>query len=131
MDGWRAGADGAYYVDIADDAITCNMIPYLVVLPESESTASNCGLKSKCRTFDGFLRIYAASPPIASIVVSLGLIGAKGGDTHGDMPLATRDSPGAIRVGDGLEVSGDGTLSVATINEESALQTISEILQDE
>lgn len=129
MDGWRA-ADGEYYVDIADEIITKDMIPYLVVLPECEATASNCGLKSKCRTFDGFLRIYAASPPIASIVVSLGLIGAKGGDTNGDMPIATRDRPGIVQIGDGLEVTDDGTLSVVTVNEDSAVQTISEILQD-
>ena len=76
--GWQSDADG-YYIDLAQDDITENAVPFVTVLPESLQTAKLCGLKPISQTFEGRLRLFADSPPKAEIKVSLLLLRASGG----------------------------------------------------
>ena len=70
---------------------------------------------------DGTLRLYAKSAPTADMVATLTLLCAasgtvSGGTTTGggsySLPAATATRLGGVKVGDGLNVGPDGTLSV-------------------
>ena len=129
-EGWESDETYGYHKDIENTEVTKEMVPYVKVVPESEETARACGMRASCQTFDGFLRVYAREAPARPIVASAAFIGGlKGGDAYGDLPLATAEQPGLVRIGAGLSVA-DGTVSVNTVDEDKARQTISGILND-
>lgn len=128
-DGWEADETYGYHRDIENAEVTKEMVPYVKVVPESEEAAKACRMAASCQTFDGRLRIYAKSIPATPIVVSAAFIGGlKGGEAYGDLPIATKDQPGLVQVGEGLSVTDDGTISVSTIDEEQARQKVADIL---
>ncbi len=74
------------------------------------------------RTLDGILRVYAKTAPTVPIKAHLALLGVSpyngkiggiGGNVS-SLPVATADTPGAVKPGDGLSITADGTLSVDT-----------------
>ena len=96
------------------------MIPLLTILPTYLDTAEDCGMSSVVRTLDGVLRVFAQSVPDGEICASLALFCTSGGGGGGVgdggsgyvLPPATEDKLGGVKVGPGLNVGPDGTLSV-------------------
>ena len=112
VDGWIQDG-GWYYLDIVDESISEDSIPALTVYPDSLDTARSCGFRSVCETRDGALRVFAKSVPGAVIVASLAALSSTvGGGDGGALPVATTSSLGAVKVGSGLDIQRDGTLSV-------------------
>lgn len=123
ISGWvedeDTGGTCALHTDIAAENITEEMIPMLTILPEGQQTAIACNLCTTARTIDGALRVYAQQIPSADIRCSLTLFctgGAAGGGTGTGyiLPVASASQLGGVKIGNGLSVENDGTLSIDT-----------------
>ena len=120
VSGWVEDSDtnGAYalHADISSEQITQEMIPILTILPEAQATAKACEMSTASRTVDGALRVYAQKIPAQDMQASLSLLGggsgASGGGTGYRLPVATATRLGGVKIGDGVNVQGDGTISV-------------------
>ena len=118
--GWAMGAEGMYYVDIPQEDITEEMVPMVSVLPEDLAVAVACGLYPVSQTISGGLRLYAAAAPASAIQASLVLFlagngEAGGGSTGGGtyvLPVATATRLGGVKIGENVNVTQDGTISV-------------------
>lgn len=86
------------------------------VTQTSAEAAMRCGLHSECETISGALRVYAESAPESDISASLTVIApsAGGGIIPGSvtLPIASASSLGVVKVGNGLDIQEDGTLSI-------------------
>lgn len=111
---------GGLYLDIAVEGVTADMIPNLYIYQADLETARQCGFSTSVRTLDGVVRVYAQNAPSAAIRATLALFGTGGsiGGTSGsyNLPTATATTLGGVKVGDGLSVTEDGTLSVDASN---------------
>lgn len=101
-----------WHVDIANDAIRASMTPFLTALRESLPVVKKAGMCPTVETLDGALRVYSRAVPESDISTSLALSGSGSGGGGGDISPATRHSLGSVIVGDGLNVTANGTLSV-------------------
>ena len=134
-DGWENGAEeapGKLYVDIEQEGVTEEMLPFLTILPGFLEASSACGMLPVCRTLDGVLRVYAEKAPETEIHASLALFLSSSGAFIGGggyiLPTATEDRLGGVKIGDGVDVAEDGTISVdATGALESAMATDEEV----
>ena len=136
IEGWEIDEDTGYHLDITNSKIEDTTIPVVALAPNSYGIAIECGLKTYCRTYMGYMRLYAKTIPTAEIEASLALIGS--GNT---LPLATTSTRGTIKVGDGVIVNPDtGALSVdkdqvitqdELIDEAEALADMKTILSQE
>lgn len=144
--GWTQGGTEKrpYIRDIPMESATERTIPSLTILPEGEDAAFACGLAPFAQTLDGVLRVYAKSAPTAPIPASLVLQGDSSifllsGNGGGINPLlpATADTLGGVKVGSGLNVGPDGTLSVDAeavmtnedlVNEDEVAKSVASIL---
>lgn len=110
-------------LDIPLDRVTEDMQPFLSVHPAHLETAKGCELSTTTRTMNGALRVYAKSVPTADMTATLTLLCATTGTVSGgaasssaggtySLPAATATRLGGVKVGDGLNVGPDGTLSV-------------------
>ena len=115
---WAANdGDYPFVANIVNADITADTIPFLSLLPASMSAAADCGICPTCETVDGALKVYAKVAPTADISAALTLIAPKGGEGSGgigELPVATQSALGTVKVGQGLSVKPDGTLSVDT-----------------
>lgn len=139
-EGWEEDEDtgGIFgmHVDIPNEEITANMIPILTILPEYYELAKTSSLCGASRTIDGALRVYAQSAPGAEIGASLALIGGSGSGGGGGgvpyiLPAATTTTLGGVKVGDGLKVEKDGTLSVDAANTEETNEVLDEVFGED
>lgn len=123
--GWAANSgDYAYRVDVANDSLTADMIPMLSIAPDSLDVAAACGFCPTCEIVAGALRVYAQTMPEEAITASLTAITSKGGGGYAALQIATKSTLGAIKVGEGLDIQQDGTLSVSLVDEEQAKEDI-------
>lgn len=135
--GWDIGAeevaDGVLYLDIPQEDITAEMIPFVQIHPAHEQTAKDCGMKAATRSMDGKLRLYTAKAPASEIEATLVLLKASNGPASGGsgtgsdytLPAATATRLGGVKIGDGVSVEPDGTISVdaATVLDEATAST--------
>lgn len=121
--GWDIGAEEApegQYLDIPQGDITEEMVPMVNIHPTDTATAKECGMTTAARSMAGALRLYAQKAPAKEMAATLTLLlasnGAAGaGGSSGEgyvLPAATATRLGGVKIGDGLSVSEDGTLSV-------------------
>lgn len=118
----EAEIEDAYglHLDIPVPGVTEVMQPGLCVHPSSIDTARACELATFIRTLEDKVRVYAKSVPSSDMKATLSLFCAYtnvigGSNVDGDgyvLPAATATRLGGVKVGDGLSVSPDGTLSV-------------------
>lgn len=136
-EGWEANeSGGGYHLDITNSAIEDTTVPVVALAPDSFDVAMECKLKSYCRTYTGYMRLYAESVPTAEIEASLALIG-----TAESLPKATTLTAGVVKPSTGLQVEpGTGALSVdpkqvATVDdlvdEDEVQQSINAILSQD
>lgn len=142
------------WLDVPLEGVKDTMIPLLSLYPAYTDTAVACGFSTTAKTVDGGLRVYAKEKPDGEIRASLTLLCAStgvisnettttpGGSGSGNsyvLPAATATQLGGVKVGDGLTVALDGTLSVNPekvmtagdlADEGEVQQSVAEILWD-
>lgn len=95
------------------------------------SISNKAGVLNGCETLNGIVRFFSQRIPEADIQAVVTLFG-KGGGT-GELVIATRDRLGCVKIGDGVEVTKDGVISVhATVSEDqmAATDDVSEMLAE-
>jgi len=140
-DGWQDNPDGgayAYRADIPVESVTAKLIPQLFYPPESAERAGYYGFSPVCETLDGVLRIWSKAVPAEPIPAVLNLTGdASGYFAVGDgntgsgtftLPPATENTLGGVKVGSGLNVTRDGTLSVNAATEAEVNEMLTGVL---
>ena len=137
VDGWKAVSDSEGEMSYAYtyDAELADCTPEL--WPSGSATAScfsisnKAGVLNGCETLNGIVRFFSQRIPEADIQAVVTLFG-KGGGT-GELVIATRDRLGCVKIGDGVEVTKDGVISVhATVSEDqmAATDDVSEMLAE-
>lgn len=141
--GWQE-AEGAYKFNIIvnTENVRENTPTQIIISPDSQETASLCGLSSVIDVSDGSITLHAKAKPSADIHAELMVFVTKGGGGGGgaDLPIATESTLGAVKIGNGLNVRADGTLSIDTetvlddadmANEEEVQESVRKILEDD
>lgn len=130
------------YLDIAFSDVTEDMVPVTTIWPAYSDVAKGCELCTAARTMDRAVRFYAKQAPSSEIKVTLTLLAASSGAANsagssGDsyvLPAATATTLGGVKIGDGLSVASDGTISVdtETLGEDLAAddESVSEALNE-
>ena len=144
VDGWQDNPDGgayAYRADIPVESVTAKLIPQLFYPPESAERAGYYGFSPVCETLDGLLRVWSKAVPAEPIPAVLNLTGdASGYFAVGDgntgsgtftLPPATENTLGGVKVGSGLNVTRDGTLSVNAATEAEVNEMLTGVLTPE
>lgn len=127
--GWTAldppKGDYKYQCDLTVEDSKESHYPEAALSIESLATAEACGLCPTIQTLDGKIRFWAKKQPKADMAGTYALFAHgkyAGTDNSGGgytLPVASSDTLGGVKVGDGLEVSGDGKLRVIGLSEES------------
>lgn len=140
--GAEEGAEGSFYVDIPQSDVTEDMVPVISVLPAYMETAKECGLCTAARTMAGGLRLYAEKAPEAEMQACLLLLNASNGVAGGGgssgggyvLPAATATRLGGVKIGENVNVTSDGTITVdgdELLDEASATdEDVQEMLDD-
>lgn len=113
--GWAAAPADEYSgvcVDIPIEGLTEDMIPIISILPSQ--AWQNCGFNSAPRVLEGKLRIYAQSVPTQPVTASAAFLSPSANTASGNYKLlaATADRLGGVKIGDGVDIQEDGTISV-------------------
>lgn len=155
-DGWTSEAEdeegdsnpeeifGGLHVDIPIDGVTEVMVPFLFIHPAYLDAARACEISPTSKTIAGALRVYAREAPSQDIGATLTLLCASTGSVSSEaspdgayvLPAATTTRLGGVKVGGGLTVTPDGTLSVdnssvveeISATEEEAAEAIADAL---
>lgn len=126
IEGWTACVEddvgaGMQYLDIAQQDITEDMVPFVSILPRYLAAAADCGFCPAAKTLKGALRLFAKSHPAQEITATLVLLLASSGPAEGGtggsedgytLPVATADRLGGVMIGDGVDVESNGRISV-------------------
>lgn len=89
---------------------TSALIPSGAPLLGSFHIAEDAGVVNGCETGDGVVKFYSKEIPTADISTCIILFG-KGGGGESDLTVATREQLGHVKIGNGIEVTEDGTIS--------------------
>ena len=109
-----------YFCDVEIEGCTVSDIPSAVIAVNSLETAVKAGVFEVCETIDGYLRFYSARLPVADISVSVVLLSiattSSGGGTGGSyiLPVAGSARLGGVKIGNGINIDKDGTISINT-----------------
>jgi hypothetical protein len=137
VDGWEAVSDSegempyAYTYDAELADCTPELWPSGSATASCFSISNKAGVLNGCETLNGIVRFFSQRIPEADIQAVVTLFG-KGGGT-GELVIATRDRLGCVKIGDGVEVTEDGVISVhATVSEDqmAATDDVSEMLAE-
>lgn len=104
--------------------------PIVTLDINSLATAKACELCPTVAAVSGALRFWATKKPDAEMTGSVLLVGQGGGgsgDGSYSLPTATPYRLGGVKVGDGLVVAGDGTLSVDAANTDETNEVLDEV----
>ena len=131
--GWTEQTVGnySYYTDIANENIAEAMIPELVFSAENLKLADNYGISKACETLDGKLRVYTTKIPQEEIPATLCLYGSTKNINlpQGQLPLATATRAGMVKIGDNIDVTDDGTISVPLLSDKDG-NGIADVIDD-
>lgn len=97
-----------YTAELPDS--TSALIPSGAPLLGSFHIAEDAGVVNGCETGDGVVKFYSKEIPAADISTCIILFG-KGGGGKSDLTVATREQLGHVKIGNGIEVTEDGTIS--------------------
>lgn len=123
-----------FYYDLKDTEITASMIPDTVITEASQDTAKLAGMSTTATAYAGYVRMKCVARPDGEIAGTCHLLG-KGANSAGattvigDLPVATADTLGGVKVqeGSGLKIDNDGNLSVDTASEGESTGAMDEI----
>lgn len=112
-------------VDIPVEGVTGDMIPIVIVPPKQIKTIGERKFSPCVKSDDGYIRLYAkASPPEpinATLVLLITSGGVTGGSGNYQLPTASANKLGGVKIGENITISDDGTISV---NKESLIGDI-------
>lgn len=109
--------DYRYYVDVALAEATEEHFPDVALHKSALNTAKAAGLCPTAQTIDGALRFWAKNEPSSDMAATVALLasGAGGGTGGGGetyvLPVATATRLGGVKIGNGINVAEDGTIS--------------------
>jgi len=110
-----------YYADVVNESISADAVPDVALDIKSLETACDCGLCPTVQTYEaGMLRFYAEELPRQEITGSCTLYRQGDGSPVPDfggstsLPIASATTLGGVKVGSGLVIAEDGTLSADT-----------------
>jgi len=115
--GWTAEmvGDYPYYADITNENIEEEMMPQLIFSTENCKTARKYGIGETCETLDNKLRVYSSKIPQEEIPAALCLFGEASNINANKLPIASATRAGVVKVGDNIDVTEDGTISVPAL----------------
>lgn len=103
-------------VDIPVEGVTEDMIPIVIVPQRHIKTIGERKFSPCVKSDDGYIRLYSkASPPEpinATLVLLITSGGATGGGGNYQLPKASADRLGGVKIGENIDVTEDGTISV-------------------
>lgn len=113
-DGWDEYRN---YVDVAVEEATAAQFPSVALHKAALETAKNAGLCPTAEARDGVIRFWARQTPDADMEATVALVspsaGGGGGSTY-VLPVATATRLGGVKIGKGVTVASDGTITVST-----------------
>ena len=103
-------------VDIPVEGVTGDMIPIVIVPPKQIKTIGERKFSPCVKSDDGYIRFYAKASPSEPINATLVLLitsgGATGGGGNYQLPTASANRLGGVKIGENITISNDGTISV-------------------
>ena len=104
-------------VDVAVDDATEEMFPSVALHKAALEVAKRAGLCPTVQALAGVLRFWARNIPTEDMSATVALF-APGGTTGGGsayvLPVATATRLGGVKIGSGISVTADGTVTVST-----------------
>ena len=108
-----------YYVDVPVEEAAETQFPNVALHKAALVTAKNAGLCPTVQTLAGVLRLWAKSSPEEDMEATIALVspgtssGGDGGSTY-VLPVATATRLGGVKIGKGISVEADGTITAST-----------------
>lgn len=104
-------------VDVAVDDATEDVFPSVALHKAALEVAKRAGLCPTVQALAGVLRFWARNIPTEDMSATVALF-APGGTTGGGsayvLPVATANRLGGVKIGSGISVTADGTVTVST-----------------
>lgn len=110
-------AGDCVYFDLEQEDVEGDHVPAVSIYPQFLETATACGLLPVANCLDGKVRFFAATSPGKEIKAQLVLVrpsvgfAPSGPGSLYTLPIATADTLGGVKIGDGIGVTVDGTIS--------------------
>lgn len=127
--------DYGYYIDIQVAAATSEQFPSVSLHKSSLEIASKAGLCPTVQALDGKIRFWARNIPTEDMNATVALLiksgsnnSASGGNTY-KLPVATAEKLGGVKIGDGINVTEDGTISSSGKVDPSNISTKEEVTE--
>lgn len=108
-EGWQPYGDGVS-IEIPDIRITEKMIPVIAIPHGSAAIARACELATSCESLKGAIRLYAKKAPTEDIEAD-SMYTSEFLKVSGDLPVATKDSLGCVKIDEYIDVTEDGAIS--------------------
>lgn len=93
------------------------MVPLAVVPLAFQSITEKCSFSETVQTGSGYIRFYAKNAPSSDININLSLLLPSGNMIDSSveyvLPTATASRLGGVKIGGGVDVQEDGTISVS------------------
>ncbi len=102
-------------VDIPVEGVTGDMIPIVIVPPKQIKVIGERKFSPCVKSDDGYIRLYSKASPPEPINATLVLLITSGGATGGgsyQLPTASADKLGGVKIGENINITDDGTISV-------------------
>lgn len=127
--------DYGYYIDIQVAAATSEQFPSVSLHKSSLEIASKAGLCPTVQALDGKIRFWVRNIPTEDMNATVALFiksgsnnSASGGNTY-KLPVATAEKLGGVKIGDGINVTEDGTISSSGKVDPSNISTKEEVTE--
>lgn len=111
--------DYGYCLDVPVEEATEEQFPSVALHKAALATAEKAGLCPASQTFAGLLRLWAKEPPAKDMEATITLVspGTGGGGGSGStyvLPIATETRLGGVKIGKGITVAADGTITASS-----------------
>ena len=106
------------FIDVAVEEATEEMVPSVALYKAALETAKRAGLCPTVQALAGVLRFWARNIPEADMSATVVLVspGGTGGGSSAPyiLPVATATRLGGVKIGPGISVTTDGTITAST-----------------
>ena len=123
--GWATDETAPLTLDVAVAGAEESQIPVVSLHPEALAGARDAGLYPVAQTREGAVRLWAKRAPAAELPATLILLSGGGA---GGLPIATANTLGGVMIGENVNVTSDGKISVKEIPVPAAEGVMSEIV---
>lgn len=130
------GTSYPYDIDVPITGAKSRMTPSVTIYPQYLDSAQD--ICPVAETVDGAVRLFAKEIPAVDLKAGIVLIGgsgyiSSGSGGGGEIPVATRETLGGIKLGDGLSSTADGTTSVKmnVASDDEVAEMLDEVFTDE